>query len=304
LSAIRKLGDLRPPTPLSERALCIPPVASTAVVALTTHPDAGLAIATLARLRPIEDAGQVMLLPNPGTRGYPGSRPHLVAAVARHAGEGSGATIALPPGTRDSVATRWQRVAEASRSEFLRLGQAGWDRVRLAQPNTALDDVFVPCELADAGVLIAFVDVNDRAGALGIWRQVVHRYSRLRAGVASLRITTAVDLAAPFSARYVLDLSSDRAVRALSGLAWTDDIVAAELIVLAMRTVRDREAGIETLSPWEDARVQAAAERGMGVAGGNALVVRVEVGDNRAGRLAERISELLGCRVEQVSVED
>jgi hypothetical protein len=278
-------------------------VARCADVALTSQPDPAHAITTLDHLVALAQSARTVLLPTIADRSAGGSRPQLVAALARHAALHAPPAIGVPLGTSDQVVNRWRQLADVSGATLLQLGATGWDRVVLGEHGRTLTDVLVPAELTDADRLVVFPVVTDTPGVFRFWRQIVHPHSRLRATAGRWHVTAAVDLAAPFSARYVLDLTHDREARALAGLAWTDDPVAAELVILGTRVLRDRAAGVETRGPWEDEHVQAAVESGLGIAGGHGLVLRVAVGDNRAARLADGLAELLDCRVERVALE-
>jgi hypothetical protein len=102
-----------------------------------------------------------------------------------------------------------------------------------------------------------------------------------------------MDLVAATSATYVFTLGSHTAPL----VAWTADPVAAELALLAARYLADEQRGYEQRLPWEDARVQAALERSLGVSSHQNLRMCARLSHGAAGAVAyvQALAHVLGC---------
>jgi hypothetical protein len=183
----------------------------------------------------------------------------------------------------------WSRVALALGAQYIALGSAGWARVELDAP-ALLDAVYLPLEVERASVVLAAAAATD-VGALGFWDRVVHPHSALQALVGGDRAR--MDLVAAAPATYAFTLGA----RAEPLVAWTDDPVAAELTLLAARYLVDEQRGYEQRLPWEDARVQAAVERGLGVSSHQDLQICAQLASTAAGAVAysQALARVLGC---------
>jgi hypothetical protein len=119
----------------------------------------------------------------------------------------------------------------------------------------------------------------------------VHPHSALQALVGGDRART--DLVAAASATYAFTLGG----RATPLVAWTNDPVAAQLAMLADRYLADERRGYEQRMPWEDARVQAAVERGLGVSSHQDLQLCVRAGQSAVAVVAhiQALARVLGC---------
>jgi hypothetical protein len=183
----------------------------------------------------------------------------------------------------------WSQAALDLGAQHVLLGSAGWARMELAEP-ALLDAVFLPLEIEHTSSVLAVADA-DRGGALGFWDGSVHPHSALQARVGGVRAR--MDLLAAAAATYVFTLGA----RAAPLVAWTDDPVAAELVMLANRYLADERRGFEQRMPWEDARVQAAVERGLGVSGHQDLRICAWLlqTDTHAAAHVQALARVLGC---------
>jgi hypothetical protein len=182
----------------------------------------------------------------------------------------------------------WARVAPDLGARYVALGSDGWARIEL-DVHALLDAVYLPLEVERADFVLA-VAAGD-AGVLGFWDHVVHPHSALQARVGGDRAR--MDLVAAAAATYVFTLGP----RAAPLIAWADDPVAAELTLLAARYLADEQDGYEQRLPWEDARVQAAVERGLGVASHHDVRICAQLEPTAAGAFAytQALARVLGC---------
>ena len=197
---------------------------------------------------------------------------------------------------RACVGTRmdrgWSIVAKGLGARSADLGSAGWTRIELVD-HALLDAVFVPNELLNNAVVVALAD-QEGERALGFWDSVVHPHSALRALAGGH--TAQMDLVAACPAHYAFRVGS----RGTPLVVWTHDPIAAELAMLATLYLADASAGYEQRMPWEDARVQAAVERGLGAAGGHQLKLHAHLAntDRVAISMVTEVARILDCPLE------
>ncbi len=159
--------------------------------------------------------------------------------------QGRIARVVLPPST----------FARATRL-IPGVGADDWVPVDISGRGAQVRSVRVPLALAGA-TIVAAIDLQGTASPLGIWRAYAHPLVGVAAASSSSRASLAADLTLAFSPSGVLIGGT---VGSLSIGVATKDLVAAELITLALRESGDEETG-----PWEDALVQRATELELGV---------------------------------------
>jgi len=141
-----------------------------------------------------------------------------------------------------------------------------WVDVDIDQRALRLRSVRMPSALVGAQRVLAVNDLRENVAsrpviAIGLWALFAHPIVQLAArfGGTADGLTTEIALAV-HSDRYVL-IASDRTQDMTLVLA-TQDIIVADLIVLALRQLQARSRDI---GPWEDPLVQAATELNLGV---------------------------------------
>jgi hypothetical protein len=141
-----------------------------------------------------------------------------------------------------------------------------WTDVDIDARAQRLRSVRMPSTLVGAQRLLAINDVRGTREsrptiAVGLWALFAHPVVRMgaRFGGTTDGLTAEIALAV-HPDRYVL-IDSDRKQDFVFVLS-TPDIVAAELLVLALRELRARFRGV---GPWEDPLVQAATDLNLGV---------------------------------------
>lgn len=285
------------PTLRDKLATLRPPPASGARQARSNARDLPdvLSIATPAMLPIVAramfgDSTEVLVLPA-STLQARGPDASFARALIRSASSAGVVTV----GSR--ATDGWATVACELGTHHLELGAAGWVHVEIAE-RACLGQFFLPLELELAPAVIAVADAGgDRA--LGFWRSVAHPHSALQVllGGNAARI----DLLTAIQATYAFNVGP----RAAPLIAWVADPVAAELAMLASRYLADDCLGYEQRLPWEDARVQMAAERGLGASGHHQLRMRAMIADNEGIALeyVAAIARLLGSALEVSNCE-
>lgn len=288
-----------------------PPVARRSLVA--AGPRRGESIVTIAggltpetgveRLLQLVDLSQgepVLVLPSLADRPASGNHPQVAVTLLKALG--SRATVGLPAQAAMPVRRRWERLARRAGAQHVTLGKRGWDRVEFAGDGYRMDAAFVPAELTDSMAVIAIPALLDDALALGFWRESAHPHTRLRTlGTDRERMLT--ELSTVTRATYLLDASRLPGELTVKLLAWTDNPVAAELVGLGIRRYFEDAQGHETIGPWENARVQAAAELGHGPASGSAIVLRADASTDGVRAMAVYLADQLSCGIQWVTAE-
>lgn len=113
-----------------------------------------------------------------------------------------------------------------------------------------LQSVDVPAAVADASTVVLLSAPSGSEGVARLWLGVVHPNTALRA--RALPRDGAVELAAWLPATWVIRLAAGPD----SLVAMTSSPVMAELIALGMARLTEKPAGIEAITPWEEAGVQ------------------------------------------------
>ncbi len=167
------------------------------------------------------------------------------AAACELRGRGQRARIARPP-------SRFERagaLVPGSRSNT-------WVSVDISREGSRLGAVRVLRGLTGTAI-VAAIDLQGATSPIGLWSAYVHPLAGAAAGPSSSRSSLAADLALAFSPGVVLIGGT---VGSLDIGVATEDLIAAELITVALRESGDDEAG-----PWENPLVQRATELEMGV---------------------------------------
>jgi hypothetical protein len=262
-----------------------PPRPARAVIDIATGRSIEAALGRI-RWREMLPSGSILVIPDPRRASSVGGRTMDAFLVASD----QDVAIGLPRDLDATQRERWSRYAEQRNVRLMELGSAGWDRVRLTIPGTALTHVDVPAELASSSI-VALTRPAAGVGSIGIWTRVVHPNSALR---ASLTRGGCAELSAAIAAQYVL---CGRIGDADIGAATTDRI-AAELLTSALDAIQRRDHGEEARSPWEQPGIQRLCELELGVTLPSRLVLRATVSDNAGERAMLRLAEILNCRVE------
>jgi hypothetical protein len=174
------------------------------------------------------------------------------------------------------------------------LRDEGWARVSFDGFATVLEAVDVPLELTQSGTVIAMSSVAAAESVMGLWADVVHPNSAMRARVGGESVISELSLGA--SAHYVL--TTHVGSRRMAVL--TKDRVAAELIGRSLIRLREAPLGVEAVGPWEEPTVQHLIEIGAGITSATALRLKVVgegIGDNEIEPLRQ-LAEWLGCRID------
>ncbi len=166
------------------------------------------------------------------------------AAACAFRGQGQMARIVRPP----SAFMRARGLVPS-------VGAGDWVAVDIRGRGAGLRSVRVPRALAGAA-MVAAIDLQGATSPIGIWPAYVHPLVGAAASSSS-RTSLAADLALAFSTSGVLIGGT---VGSLDIGVATEDLVAAELITLALRESGDAEVG-----PWENPLVQRATELEIGV---------------------------------------
>ncbi|MCO5220383.1 MAG: hypothetical protein M9947_02235 [Thermomicrobiales bacterium] len=182
--------------------------------------------------------------------------------------------------------------------------RGGWTEVDIDARAQRLKKVRMPANLVGAQRLVALNDVRSLSGlrpviAIGMWALFAHPIVRTGARLASVRDGLTAEIAlAVHPDRYVL-LDSD-ARHGLTYVVSTPDIIAADLMVLALRQHRARFRGA---GPWEDALVQASTELGLGVRNSEHIDIEALVSPTLSPEQAEHASTSLVSMAELIGVQ-
>lgn len=296
----RFLGGARPPR--ARQTITVDrqrPAPTTITLASAMTPtDALLALVELIDL-PTDTP--VIVVPSVASRPGAGAHPHVVAALLRTLG--SRATLGLPASTSQPVRGRWERLAFRRGAGVVILGRGGWDRITLPEDGFLLDEVYLPAEVIDADSRIFIPAVGDSDLALGFARQIAHPHTRLRARGSDQRTRLDVEVAAALPANYLLDASRLTGIAA-NLCAWTSDPLSAELVGVALQRLMDVNRGYESVSTWEDERVQSATEVGIGPAAGSDIILRAPAQGLGLDPVVNFLGDELGCNVERIGGEN
>lgn len=185
----------------------------------------------------------------------------------------------------------------AARRAFLTPNVIGrWIDRPVNASDSTLTSVTLPQDIAQANHRIVVTDVVEvaRKGpfVLDLPARYVHPRQRMRILSSSQREAQAAEVASAFSSElFAIYLAQREGVM----LAATTDIVAAELVALAMSELCVGSPRSFT-GPWEDAVVQRATELELGVLLPNRLRIIVN-GPDRASHWSQRISEHIHLRL-------
>lgn len=179
-----------------------------------------------------------------------------------------------------------------------------WTKVDIDTRAQRLRSVRMPSALVGSQRLLAVNDLRGNASvrpdiAIGLWAQFAHPVVRVgaRFGGTTDGLTAEIALAV-HSDRYVL-LESDREL-GLTFVLSTPDIIAAELIVLALRERRARHRGV---GPWEDRLVQAATDLDLGVRNAEAMEIDAIISPTLSSQQTEAAATVIRRAAESVGVE-
>lgn len=295
LDTLKSLAtSLRPPHP--QEHLQLPVLqAGDARLALASGMTPQEAVDRLTTLAVLPETGSVLVIPSVANRPGRGAHPHLVAAML--ANLGPRAVLGIPHGTPAPVRRRWEQLAAKRAGGSVRLGSAGWDAVELDGDGYRLDRVFLPVELRQFDNRLAVPAIGDASLGLGFIATVAHPHTRLRAGGTVERSRLEVEIARAVECSYLLDATRLPGLIAANLAAYAGDAVTIELAALAILRFIDHARGFETTGAWEEARVQAAAELGMGPSTGDNISLVVHEQDARLKELADFIALELSCQL-------
>ncbi|RIK38778.1 MAG: hypothetical protein DCC58_16230 [Chloroflexi bacterium] len=292
------IAALRPPRVRLERRYQPPEVARPAVVELASghYP-----LAAFSALRqPIPSAGTPHLLIPETTRGQRrGTSPFFAQAALAWAAAVGQAQVGLPATDR-RCRDRWLELAARSDTQVMDIAHGPWARLHLDAHAFALTSIDLPASIFAAPSVIGLLRAEHAREPFTFWSEIVHPNTRLRASVGDDRDRLLVELAAAHQAIWLLDLTPGGGVTASDGgaiVGVTDDVIAAELCVLAARQLSWIRAGFEEPGPWEHPRVQAATELRLGVDTGRDIALRASANDDVAIRLAERLARRIDAVV-------
>ena len=269
------LRAVRPPRPVLIRQI-EPPTHAPAAIELIVAANPRSALRRLTASQAERDVGTT-----PGlihiTRSASGA---LASALLENA----------PPGTHINTARGARNLAGIGPGLH-----NGWARLELPVAGFQLDAVYLPTEFARVPVIV-LPGAADADAPAQLWIDVVHPHTALRIRASGKRSELLAEALLATCAMYVLPLKhADPSARRF--VAVTADVVAAQLIRLAGERLAAASDEPETVSPWEDAVVQAATQLGLGPARGDQLALIVRDVEGVAGTVPDRLAELLSCRV-------
>lgn len=256
------------------------------------------AVERLLQLIDVPEVEPILVLPSMANRPASGTHPRVAAGLL--SAVRSRAVAGIPSGTALPVKRRWEHLAKTLAAQTVTLGRDGWDRVEFPGGGHRLDAAFLPAEVTDAATVIVMPALRDDALALGFWREIVHPHSRLRTHRTD-RGRMIAELSTTVRASYLLDASRLPAGLPITLLAWTDNPVTAELVGLGIRRYLEDVEGYESVGPWENARVQAAAELGHGPLAGSAILLRADASMDGTRTIAVYLADQLDCGIEWVT---
>lgn len=178
-----------------------------------------------------------------------------------------------------------------------------WTEVDIDARAQRLRSVRLPSELVGAQRLLAINDLRGNSDirpviAIGLWALFAHPVVRLgaRFGGTTDGLTAEIALAV-HPDRYLL-VESDRK-QGLVFVLSTPDIIAAELIVLAVRAQRARHRGIGS---WEDSLVQAATDLDLGARNADQIDIDAIVSPTLSSEQRAIAAEMLANAAELIGV--
>jgi hypothetical protein len=254
-------------------------------------PSAALAIgstaaAAIGRLG-IDLGPRTLLIPDRRKQGAPG--PRLTHTVAASLARSSSVEIGLPQTLGTAELRRWNALASAAGATVTILGEAGWNRVEFGDRSLILENSDMPAALYDDATVVA-LSRPAGAGSIGLWTEIVHPNTSLRARVAGNAVA---ELSMAVDARYL--------VAGQFGSAWMGALAApaiiAELIARGYERLRDLLDGVESTGPWEDNRVQHLFALGDAGTETTDLALDTWLEDNAGDGIARQLAEMLGWRL-------
>lgn len=148
-----------------------------------------------------------------------------------------------------------------------------------------LRSVHLPVIVADAGTVVAAVDVRRSTGPrpdliLGLWTRLVSPRQRLAARLTGPRDGLTAELLLARRPDHMIVADVARRGGPLIAVSGTDPI-AVEVMTLALRDVRSSSAPTGP-GPWEDPLVQRATELDLGIRGPGEASIIASIGDDLA----------------------
>jgi len=166
-----------------------------------------------------------------------------------------------------------------------------WSTVNLDANAPRLREVRLPRQIAHASSVLSVVDARssgmDRPDfGIALWSHLVPPRLLLGARITGRRegLTAEIALARPPDRIVCIDQMWQTGPIALVS---SSDLIAAEVIALALRDVRTARAG-DLGGPWEDELVQRATEIGLGCTGPSSLKIRGEIAESISGDVRAR----------------
>ena len=227
---------------------------------------------------------QTLLIPDQRVSGAPS--PHTILAVTSRLARAGTVTIGLPDSFSANEALNWEALAAEAGVDTHVLGPGGWTRVNFGDRSIVLHDADLPVELYGESSLLA-LSAPKTAGCLGLWSEIAHPNTSLRARVSGNAI---VELAMAVDARYL--------IVGQVGPLWlaviTAPAITAELVARAIQHLPEPFSGTESIGPWEDAGVQHLSALGEASQETTNLVLDVRLEDTSDDGIAHRLTEMLG----------
>jgi hypothetical protein len=230
---------------------------------------------------------RTLLIPDRRKLGAPG--PRLTHTVAASLARSGAVAIGLPATLGTAELRRWNALATTVGATVTLLDDTGWNRVEFGDRSSILESSDLPAALyADATIVALSRPAG--AGSIGLWTDIVHPNTSLRARVAGNAVA---ELAMAVDAHYL--------VAGQIGSAWmvalATPAIVAELIARAYERLRDRLEGIESTGPWEDNGVQHLFTLGDASTETTDLVLDTWLEDNAGEGIARQLAEMLGWRL-------
>jgi hypothetical protein len=182
--------------------------------------------------------------------------------------------------------------------DFQRFEPAEGDWVRWDLPSAGyqLDHAYMPARLEPPAPVVALPGRSEADSPAMLWLEIAHPHTAARIRTAPDRDALVAELLTGVRARFIIGFSARGLPRADVAVA-TDHPIAAQLVWRAAQRIAEWQAGLESMTPWEDGVVQAAAQLGFGPAFGAQLTVHVSAPDQLNLAVAEALQELLDCAV-------
>ncbi len=230
---------------------------------------------------------RTLLIPDRRKQGAPG--PRLTHTVAASLARSGAVEIGLPPSLGTVELRRWNALASAAGTGVTVLGETGWNRVEFGDQSLILENCDLPAALYEDASVVA-LSRPAGAGSIGLWTEVVHPNTSLRARVAG---DSVAELSMAVHARYLVAGQ----IGSLWLIALAEPAIVAELIARGYERLRGRLDGIESIGPWEYNGVQHLFALEDTSTGTTNLALDTWLEDNAGEGIARQLAEMLGWQL-------